>query len=177
MQVAYFDCIYRFRNHPYTVLTRYRPKPKIRKEHNLLSANDGTVEEEEDIVRETFSPARPPPYLRNLKTPGVITPYWHPVSRLLHIYHAFLIPMPEPYSRLDIGLAHNQPPTNVSRNCAPYVPSRYFYTYSTISDIMITGERDETGRNTFYMPIVYPNDFWHLRTYAVLHAYTLVVLI
>ena len=29
---------------------------------------------------------------------------------------------------------------------------------------MITGERDETGRNTFYMPIIYPNDFWHLRT-------------
>jgi len=36
---------------------------------------------------------------------------------------------------------------------------------------MITGERDETGRNTFYMPIIYPNDFWHLRgfTSAVCH--------
>jgi hypothetical protein len=43
----------RFHNYLHTVLTRYRPKPKIRKEHNLLSANNGTVEEEEDTVRES----------------------------------------------------------------------------------------------------------------------------
>jgi hypothetical protein len=94
----YFDCKSRFCNHPHTVLTRYRPRPKIRKEHNLLSANNGTVEEEEDAVREPFSPARSSIYLRISKTPGVIMPYWHPVSHLLHLLRAFLISTPEPYS-------------------------------------------------------------------------------
>lgn len=36
---------------------------------------------------------------------------------------------------------------------------------------MITGERDETGRNTFYQPIIYPNDFWHLRTFELTHSH------
>jgi hypothetical protein len=94
----YFDCISRFRNHPHTVLTRYRPRPKIRKEHNLLSANNGTIEEEEDTVREPFSLVLSSIYLRILKTPGVIMPYWHPVSRLLYVHHAFLISTQEPYS-------------------------------------------------------------------------------
>jgi hypothetical protein len=33
-----------------------------------------------------------------------------------------------------------------------------------ILDIQLTGERDESGRNSFYLPIIYPNDFWHLRS-------------
>jgi hypothetical protein len=32
-----------------------------------------------------------------------------------------------------------------------------------IADIHITSDRDETGAQGFYKPIIFPNEFWHLR--------------
>lgn len=102
-------------HHVRKMLTRYRKKPKVRKEHNLLSSKDEKpVEEEED------------------NTPGIIAPYWHP--------------------NLTLALISDSPSLNLQQMAPAVVPH-----------IHITGERDETKRNTFYMPIIYPNDFWHLR--------------
>lgn len=32
---------------------------------------------------------------------------------------------------------------------------------------LVPGQRDETGSKGFYKPIVFPNDFWHLRQHYV----------
>ncbi|KAG8793527.1 hypothetical protein FRC16_010921 [Serendipita sp. 398] len=106
-------------HHVRKLLTRYRKKPKTRKEHNLLtSKNETVVEEEEDDQS------------------GLIVPYWHP--------------------NLTLALISDSPVLNL-RQIAPVI-------YPHLS---ITGERDESKTNTFYMPMIFPNDFWHLREHEV----------
>ncbi|KIM31321.1 hypothetical protein M408DRAFT_320336 [Serendipita vermifera MAFF 305830] len=109
-------------HHVRKLLTRYRPRPKIRKEHSLLSAKNETDTVEEEDTQ-----------------PGIIMPYWHP--------------------NLTLALISDSPKLGLQK-MAPVIVPRTWH-------IMITGERDETGRNTFYMPIIYPNDFWHLREQEV----------
>ncbi|KAG8793103.1 hypothetical protein FRC17_008498, partial [Serendipita sp. 399] len=101
-------------------LTRYRKKPKARKEHNLLSSKNETVIEEEDDQS------------------GLIVPYWHP--------------------NLTLALISDSPVLNLQQIAPVIYPHE---------DISITGERDDTQRNTFYRPIIFPNDFWHLREQEV----------
>lgn len=38
---------------------------------------------------------------------------------------------------------------------------------SVCTDVPILPERDETGTKGFYKPIIFPNDFWHLRSQYV----------
>ncbi|PVF99354.1 cleft lip and palate transmembrane 1 [Serendipita vermifera] len=105
-------------HHVRKLLTRYRPRPKIRKEHNLLTSKNETVVEEED------------------DQPRLIMPYWHP--------------------NLTLALISDSPTLNLQQIMPVIHPH-----------IRITGQRDQTGRNTFYLPIIYPNDFWHLREHEV----------
>lgn len=93
-------------------------------------------------------------------------PYWHP--------------------NLTITLISDSPKLNLKGMMPVTIPCAFFclfnyralytlflslrhplFSWLTIPnpDIQLTGERDESGQNTFYNPIIYPNDFWHLRMY------------
>ena len=36
-----------------------------------------------------------------------------------------------------------------------------------LSDVYLTPDRDETATKGFYKPIIFPNEFWHLREYYI----------
>ncbi|KAG8818394.1 hypothetical protein FRC19_010677 [Serendipita sp. 401] len=60
------------------------------------------------------------------------------------------------HPNLTLALISDSPVLNL-RQIAPVI-------YPHLS---ITGERDESKTNTFYMPMIFPNDFWHLREHEV----------
>ncbi|KAI0723098.1 cleft lip and palate transmembrane 1 [Earliella scabrosa] len=101
-------------HHTRTLLTKYLPKTKIRKEKNLLSSSaDDTTEETEEEG-------------------DVIVSHWHNNLTLALISDNPMIPL---------------------QQVQPAV-ARY---------VNLIPERDATGR-PYYKPIIFPNEFWHLRS-------------
>ncbi|KAA1466458.1 cleft lip and palate associated transmembrane protein [Dentipellis sp. KUC8613] len=107
-------------HHVRKLLSRYLPKPKVRKERKLLQGdepeeNDEDSEPEEDIIAS----------------------YWH--------------------QNLTLALVSD---TNVLKY-RELPPPVIEYVH------LIPNQRDETGTKGYYKPIIFPNDFWHLRTQYV----------
>lgn len=55
----------------------------------------------------------------------------------------------------------------VPRKVNPFVASPSLTWMLFCIDIRITPDRDASGQSAFYHPIVFPNDFWHLRSQLV----------
>ncbi|KAF9450961.1 cleft lip and palate transmembrane 1 [Macrolepiota fuliginosa MF-IS2] len=106
-------------HHVRKLLTPYMAKVKIRKEKNLLSADEGQEGEEETPETDT------------------IIPHWYKNVTLALISDSAKMPYTNlaPPVREHVHLVHN--------------------------------ERDETGTKGFYKPIIFPNEFWHLRSHYV----------
>ncbi|TFY83691.1 hypothetical protein EWM64_g321 [Hericium alpestre] len=91
-------------HHVRKLLTRYLPKPKVRKERRLLKDGSESEDEKEDEEQEE----------------EVILSYWH---------------------------QYNQLPAPVAEHIH-----------------LVPGMRDQTGTKGYYKPIIFPNEFWHLRS-------------
>ncbi|TBU49004.1 cleft lip and palate transmembrane 1 [Dichomitus squalens] len=103
-------------HHVRTLLTKYLPKIKARKEKNLLSGSaDDTTEIEEESE--------------------TIVSHWHPT--------------------LTLALVSDNPIIQLSQ--IQPAAARYIH---------IRQERDDAGR-PYYDPIIFPNEFWHLRSQYV----------
>ncbi|TFK81513.1 cleft lip and palate transmembrane 1 [Polyporus arcularius HHB13444] len=101
-------------HHVRTLLTKYLPKAKVRKQKNLLGGSmDGTTEEVEEEG-------------------DVIVSHWH--------------------NNLTLALISDNPVIQL-QSVQP-AAARY---------IQLTPERDASGR-PYYWPILFPNEFWHLRS-------------
>ncbi|KAI0353459.1 cleft lip and palate transmembrane 1 [Trametes cingulata] len=101
-------------HHVRTMLTKYLPKAKVRKEKNLLGGSttgEQEQEEEEEVI---------------------IVSHWH--------------------NNLTLALISDNPPIPLQQ----VQPAAVKY-------IELTPERDAAGR-PFYKPIIFPNEFWHLRS-------------
>ncbi|KAF8625276.1 hypothetical protein AX15_005470 [Amanita polypyramis BW_CC] len=106
-------------HHIRKLLTPYMPRPKARKEKNLLTnSKEEEVPEPEEVA-------------------AVIMPYWHKNLTLALVSDASVIQ----YNTLPPPLAEH----------VHLVPK----------------QRDETGAKGFYKPIVFPNEFWHLKQHYV----------
>ncbi|KAI0068689.1 cleft lip and palate transmembrane 1 [Artomyces pyxidatus] len=105
-------------HHVRKLLTRYLPRPKVRKEKKLLAAGD---EAEEEVEEEQ----------------DVIVSYWHQ----------------------NMTLALVSDPSTVQVSQLPPPVAEHVH--------LVPGQRDETGAIAFYKPIIFPNEFWHLRSQYV----------
>ncbi|KAH9977754.1 cleft lip and palate associated transmembrane protein [Lactifluus volemus] len=104
-------------HHVKKLLTRYLPKPKIRKERSLLQNNiDGLDGQGEPEV------------------PDNIVSFWHQNLTLALVSDAAVL-----------QYAQSPPPITEHIHLVP-------------------GQRDETGTKGYYHPIIFPNEFWHLRS-------------
>lgn len=103
-------------HHVRTLLTKYLPKNKVRREKNLLgsSTTGETTEEVEEVESDD------------------IVSHWH--------------------TNLTLALISDQPP--IPLNQVQQATARY---------IDLIPERDASGR-PYYKPIIFPNEFWHLRS-------------
>ncbi|KAH9965903.1 cleft lip and palate transmembrane protein 1-domain-containing protein [Russula dissimulans] len=99
------------------LLTRYLPRPKTRKERNLLqdSVDITDVQEEPEV-------------------PDTIISYWHQNFTLALVSD-------------DTVLQYAQLPPPILEHID-----------------LVPEQRDETGRKGYYNPIIFPNEFWHLRS-------------
>lgn len=154
--------------HRYLVLTRYLPKSKIRKERNLLQEKlNGVNEQEEPEVRSGALTVYS--LLPDGQAADTIVSFWHQVrsatraaSRALHVFSVRILPWPS--SRM-------QPSFNM-RNCLLHSQSVCLRVISLTgarlivqADVhLVPGQRDETGTKGYYNPIIFPNEFWHLRS-------------
>ncbi|KAI1786678.1 cleft lip and palate transmembrane 1 [Ganoderma leucocontextum] len=98
-------------HHVRTLLTKYLPKTKIRKEKNLLSGPAAETTDEEGEI---------------------IVSHWHP--------------------NVTLALISDNPSIQLESVHGP--AAQY---------IALTPERDAVGR-VYYNPIIFPNEFWHLRS-------------
>ncbi|PIL36949.1 hypothetical protein GSI_00641 [Ganoderma sinense ZZ0214-1] len=104
-------------HHVRTLLTKYLPKSKVRKEKNLLSGSaEGPTDEAEQESE-------------------IIVSHWHP--------------------NITLALISDNPTIQLDSVHGP--AARY---------IALTPERDTLGR-VYYNPIIFPNEFWHLRSQYV----------
>jgi hypothetical protein len=104
-------------HHVKKILTRYLPRPKIRKERKLLRDGVDVADgEDESEVADT------------------IVSYWHQNFTLALISDASVLQ----YAQLPPPIAEHVD--------------------------LIPGQRDETGTKGFYNPIIFSNEFWHLRS-------------
>ncbi|KAH9849977.1 cleft lip and palate transmembrane 1 [Lenzites betulinus] len=104
-------------HHMRTMLTKYLPKARVRKEKNLLG---GTTSEGEDDDEPQAD---------------IIVPHWH--------------------SNLTLALISDNPP----------IPLQQVQP-ATAQYINVSPGRDALGR-PFYKPIIFPSEFWHLRSQYV----------
>lgn len=135
------------------VLTRYVPKMKVRKVKNLLSSKTEEEEEPEPIEEK-----------------DEVASYWHQVSCTTNIFPRCTTNLSF-FVELDFGLdlrcpGHSILPSGCT-NLPMLVPhcllSRPFFT-RVLTDIGLEhGMRDDTGTIGYYRPIIFPNDFWHLK--------------
>jgi len=116
-------------HHVRKLLTRYLPRPKIRKERNLLQdKNKMAVVDDEPEVADT------------------IVSYWHQNFTLALVSDATILQ----YVQLPPPIAEH----------VDLVPEK----------------RDETGTKGYYNPIIFPNEFWHLKSqYIEINATTPIV--
>ncbi|KAI0314804.1 cleft lip and palate associated transmembrane protein [Amylostereum chailletii] len=114
-------------HHVRKLLTRYLPKPKVRKEKLLL----GSKEQSEGDVEEEASP-----YLY-CGEETVIISYWH--------------------QNLTLALVSDGPQIPVGQLPPPVAEHVH----------LVAGKRDQTGAMGYYKPIVYPNEFWNMRSQYV----------
>ncbi|KAJ4479138.1 cleft lip and palate associated transmembrane protein [Lentinula aciculospora] len=125
-------------HHVRKLLTPYMARPKVRKEKNLLKGS-----REEDVEEE-------------LEEPDVIMPHWHKNITLALVSDSTTVP----YAQL--------PPPLLERNAYGLQSHSFIIAQSTFSDIhLIPNQRDTTGTKGIYKPIVFPNEFWHLRSHYV----------
>ncbi|KAI0824729.1 cleft lip and palate transmembrane 1 [Trametes gibbosa] len=106
-------------HHMRTMLTKYLPKAKVRKEKNLLGGSTSGHDVEEDDEPQA----------------DIIVPHWH--------------------SNLTLALISDNP--SIPLQQVQPAAARY---------IDVSPGRDTLGR-PFYKPIVFPNEFWHLRSQYV----------
>ncbi|KAI0268232.1 cleft lip and palate associated transmembrane protein [Gloeopeniophorella convolvens] len=113
-------------HHVRKLLTRYLPRPKVRKERSLLGGpNDAADDIEEPEV------------------PDTIGSFWHQNLTLALVSDA-------------ATLQYAQLPPPISEHVH-----------------LIPGQRDETGTKGYYNPIIFPNEFWQLKSqYLELNATT-----
>ncbi|KAI9452077.1 cleft lip and palate associated transmembrane protein [Russula earlei] len=104
-------------HHVRKLLTRYLPRPKIRKERNLLQDKIDTVAGQEEP-----------------EVPDTILSYWHQNFTLALVSD-------------DAVLQYTQLPSPLAEHVN-----------------LVPGQRDVTGKNGYYNPIIFPNEFWHLRS-------------
>jgi len=104
-------------HHVRKLLTRYLPKPKTRKERNLLQGKAGIADGQEEP-----------------EVPDTILSYWHQNFTLALISD-------------DTVLQYSQLPPPIAEHID-----------------LVPGQRDETGTKGYYNPIIFPNEFWHLRS-------------
>jgi cleft lip and palate transmembrane protein 1 (CLPTM1) len=151
------------------VLTRYLPRPKIRKERNLLQDKNVMAEgEDETEVRSGALIIGSP--LPDKQVADTIVSYWHQVCSSI---------IPRPTLQLLIRCPQNLTLALVSDAAVlqyPQLPPPIAERTSTnislvlaeltvkTDVVLIPGKRDETGTKGYYNPIVFPNEFWHLRS-------------
>ncbi|TFY72896.1 hypothetical protein EVG20_g86 [Dentipellis fragilis] len=97
-------------HHVRKLLSRYLPKPKVRKERRLLQGDELEEPEEE-----------------------IIASYWH--------------------QNLTLALVSDTTVLKYRELPPPIVEFVH----------LVPNQRDETGTKGYYKPIIFPNDFWHLR--------------
>ncbi|KZV76118.1 cleft lip and palate associated transmembrane protein [Peniophora sp. CONT] len=110
--------------HMRKLLTRYMPKPKIRKEKKLLGVGK-KAEVEDDEEEEEADEEK------------VIASYWYPNMTLALVSDGTAIP----YAQLP-------PPVKEHVQLVP-------------------NARDDTGKFGYYYPVLFPNEFWHLRSHLI----------
>ncbi|VDC07280.1 unnamed protein product [Peniophora sp. CBMAI 1063] len=108
--------------HRRKLLTRYMPKPKVRKEKKLLGIHSKEEYDQEEQEAEEEK---------------VIASYWYPNMTLALVSDGTAIP----YAQLP-------PPVKEHVHLIP-------------------NARDDTGRFGYYYPVVFPNEFWHLRSHLI----------
>ncbi|KAI0053593.1 cleft lip and palate associated transmembrane protein [Auriscalpium vulgare] len=104
-------------HHVRKLLTRYMPKPKVRKEHHLLSAKGEKEEETKEEVE-----------------PDVVASFWH--------------------QNLTLAVVSDSAVIQYANLAAPVAEHIH----------LVPGKRDQTGTMGYYQPIIFPNEFWHLRS-------------
>jgi Cleft lip and palate transmembrane protein 1 (CLPTM1) len=150
------------------VLTRYLPKPKIRKERSLLQNNidglDGQGEPE--VWSRTFTLTSLLPYGQ---VPDNIVSFWHQVCvavfTALNVVDIFFIrTLLWHLSRMLQSYNMHNPPLQLrSVRLQGIILIRV--ELDVQADIhLVPGQRDETGTKGYYHPIIFPNEFWHLRS-------------
>lgn len=151
------------------VLTRYLPRPKIRKERNLLQDKNAMAEgEDETEVRSGALIIGSP--LPDKQVADTIVSYWHQVCSSV---------IPRPTLQLLIRCLQNLTLALVSdatvlqyAQLPPPIAERTSTNISLVlaeltvktDVVLIPGKRDETGKEGYYNPIIFPNEFWHLRS-------------
>ena len=155
-----------------SVLTRYLPKTVVRKEKNLLGGKDeATIEEEEEVRGQLTVWLRCFVNIPLQVVPDVIVSHWHKVS--LPTYCVWSVAESGPYDQ-NLTLALVSDNTVIPYNqIPPVVHERQSYLNLTCAlsdenlsiDVrLVQGQRDSTGTAGYYLPIIFPNEFWNLRS-------------
>jgi hypothetical protein len=134
------------------VLTPYMPRAKTRKEKNLLSMSE--KQENREVEKQEVCHSVPaPPVLRRCSVyiqADVIVPHWNSVRLQRYISWTLVTIQSQ-----NLTLALISDAVIVPYSKLPPVITEHIH--------IVHGARDATGRG-LYMPIIFPNDFWHLRS-------------
>lgn len=161
------------------VLTHYLPRPKIRKERKLLQDGvDVANGEDEPEVRSgtLFNGSSLP----DGQVADTIVSYWHQVcSSIIPPPTLLICCILELHFGSHLGCFRSSICPTASSDCRTYVYEHQLVLAELIvqTDVdLIPGQRDETGTKGYYNPIVFSNEFWHLRSqYIEINATTPIV--
>lgn len=145
----------------FIVLTKYYPKKTQVKQKNLLHRGEEDQEEEEEESQDQVVPEQHQDeeqsdmggLLGNWTRRAPNVAYWHENMTISIIN--------DPKSPIAKNMM--QPATMKCKE--QRIPSDIYRLLTwCFLDIPLTNLRDESGKIGFYRPIIFPNEFWHLRS-------------